>query len=170
MIILCSTDAKLQERWQECLASQHEIVACTDEKQFSTVIKQDQESILLLQLNFPQMDSAALISAFIQTHPSCKVIACADVPSDEEGLGLLKAGVFGYANTWMAITQLERIIEQVSAGEVWVGRNLILRLINDLAAASKPNSLHENAKLPRLLAPVIAISVLLMKWISLKEP
>lgn len=140
MIILCTSNAKLQERWYECLNRQDELTVCTNEQQLLEISSKHQDSILLLHLNFPQMDNAASITAFIQKYPSIKVVACADIPSDEQGLELLKCGVFGYSNPWMAMAQLERVIEQVRAGEVWVGRTLILRLINDLSAASQAES------------------------------
>ena len=140
MIILCSTDDKLQQRWRECLEGRDKLAVCTTAQEFLETTSKHQDSMLLLHLNFPQMDNAASITTFIQNHPSIKVIACADIPADEEGLELLKCGVFGYANTWMATSQLELVIEQVRAGEVWVGRNLILRLINDLSAASQAES------------------------------
>jgi len=86
------------------------------------------------------MSNTNVISSFIQNSPDMRVIACADVPNDEQGLELLKIGIYGYCNTWIAAPQLERVIEQVKSGEVWVGRTLILRLINDLSAASQAGS------------------------------
>jgi len=137
LIILCSTDNKAIERWQEGLKDIDEVSICTDAHQFLEATTQHRDAIVLLHLGFPQMTDTAIISAFIQSSPDMKVIACADVPNDDQGLELLKIGIYGYCNTWIAAPQLERVIEQVQSGEVWVGRNLILRLINDLAAASQ---------------------------------
>lgn len=137
MIILCSANNKAIERWQSCLETLDEVSVCTDTQQFLDTTMQNRDAIVLLHLSFPQMNSAAVISSFINDNPGMRVVACADVPNDEQGLELLKMGIYGYCNTWIAASQLVRVIEQVKAGEVWVGRNLILRLINDLAAVSQ---------------------------------
>lgn len=137
MIILCSTNDKAIERWQTCLKDLDDVLICTDAHQFLETTTRYRDAIVLLHLSFPQMTDALVISAFIQNNPEMKVIACADVPNDEQGLELLKVGIYGYCNTWVAAPQLERVIEQVKSGEVWVGRSLILRLINDLATASQ---------------------------------
>ena len=137
MIILCSANDKAIERWHACLKDLDEVSVCTDAHQFLETTTRYRDAVVLLHLSFPQMTDTAVISSFIQNNPEMKVIACADVPNDEQGLELLKVGIYGYCNTWIAAAQLERVIEQVNAGEVWVGRNLILRLINDLATASQ---------------------------------
>ncbi|MDT8404503.1 response regulator transcription factor [Sulfuriflexus sp.] len=140
MIILCSTDEKVLARWQQGLDVSEKYIVCTDQVDLNASINRHQDSLVLLQLNFPDLINADDVAKLVLAQPSIRVIVCADVPDDEQGLALLKAGVYGYCNTWVASAQLGRIIEQVKAGEVWVGRNLILRLINDLSAATQAES------------------------------
>ncbi len=140
MIILCSTNEKAIERWTDCLKEIDDLSVCTDAHQFLETTTRHRDAVVLLHLSFPQMSNAAVISEFINNNPDMRLIACADIPNDEQGLELLKTGIYGYCNTWIARSQLQRVIEQVKAGEVWVGRTLILRLINDLSAASQAGS------------------------------
>ena len=137
MIILCSTNEKAIERWSDCLKDLDDLSVCSDAQQLFEITAKYRDAVVLLDLNFSQMDENAVIGSFIQNHPDIRLIACADVPNDEQGLELLKIGIYGYCNTWIAAPQLERVIEQVKAGEVWVGRTLILKLINDLSSASQ---------------------------------
>ena len=137
MIILCSTNDKAIERWSDCLNNTDDLSVCSDARQFLEITSKYRDAVVLLHLGFPQMSDTAVIGEFIQNNPDMKVIACADVPNDQQGLALLKIGIYGYCNTWIAAPQLERVIEQVKAGEVWVGRTLILKLINDLSTASQ---------------------------------
>jgi len=132
MIILCSTDDKVIQRWRDSLESLHALSVCADRNQLNDLVSQHSGAIILNHMNFPGMDSAASITELIQSTPSVRVIACADVPNDDQGLELLKVGVFGYCNTWIAAEQLRLVIEQVTLGEVWVGRSLILKLIRDI--------------------------------------
>ena len=136
MIVLCSTDDKVQERWYAYLEGLGDVYTCSTYDQLIEIKADYPDAIVLLQIGFPQMDNTAAIAAFIENNSLLKTIACADTPDDDQGLELLKAGVSGYCNTWMAAAQMERVIEQVKAGEVWVGRSLLLRLIRDLAPAS----------------------------------
>jgi DNA-binding NarL/FixJ family response regulator len=140
MIILCSTDEKVLARWQQGLDVSEKYIVCTDQVDLNATMNRYQDSLVLLQLNFPDLTNADDVGKLVFAQPSIRVIVCADVPDDDQGLVLLKAGVFGYCNTWMAPAQLGKIIEQVKAGEVWVGRNIILRLINDLSAATQAES------------------------------
>lgn len=145
MIILCSTNDKAIERWTESLGGLDDLVVCTDAPQFLETTSRYRDAVVLLHLSFPQMTNIAVLADFIQNNPEMKLISCADIPNDEQGLALLKIGVYGYCNTWTSAEQLKRVIEQVKAGEVWVGRTLILRLINDLSAASKAEAEPMNA-------------------------
>lgn len=137
MIILCSTNEKAIERWTNCLETLDDLSICSDAHQFLETTSKHRDALVLLHLSFPQMTNNAVIASFIENSPQKKVIACADIPNDEQGLELLKIGIYGYCNTWISADQLKRVIEQVKAGEVWVGRTLILKLINNLSAASK---------------------------------
>ena len=140
MIILCSTNEKAIERWTDSLEGLDDLAICSDAHQFLETTSRHRDALVLLHLNFPQMTNNAVISDFIKNNPDMKVIACADIPNDDQGLELLKLGVYGYCNTWIASDLLKRVIEQVKSGEVWVGRTLILRLINDLSTASQAGS------------------------------
>jgi len=140
LIILCSTNEKAIERWSDCLRELDELSVCTDAHQFLETTTRYRDAVVLLHLSFPQMTNTAVIGSFIQNNPDMRLIACADIPHDDQGLELLKVGIYGYCNTWIAAPQLERVIEQVKSGEVWVGRTLILKLINNLSSASQANS------------------------------
>ncbi|MDH5614830.1 MAG: response regulator transcription factor, partial [Gammaproteobacteria bacterium] len=58
-------------------------------------------------------------------------------PDDDRGFALVKAGVKGYCNRYIAPDLLRRAVEAVLKGEVWVGRKLMLRLIEELSSRKK---------------------------------
>ena len=127
-------------RWQACLEAVDSLSVCTDAQQFFETASQHRDALILLHVGFPQLANPELVSAFTRNHTEMRVIICSDVPNDDEGLSFLKAGVFGYCNTWIAEKQLRRVVEQVTADEVWVGRALILKLINNLSHVSQADS------------------------------
>jgi len=67
------------------------------------------------------------------------VIALSDMPSDEQGLIALSAGVAGYCNRHAAPVVLRQVADTVLGGGVWVGQWLLQRLLAGVArvAASK---------------------------------
>lgn len=142
MIILCSTDEKVRERWLVFLDGIDMLSVCTNIDYIPAMLSEHRDAIVLQHLKEPETDGLASITAIIQAQPAARIIACVDLPNDDQGLALLKAGVYGYCNTWIAAAQLQLVIEQVKAGEAWVGRSLILRLIRGLApaTASEPAS------------------------------
>jgi len=50
-------------------------------------------------------------------------------PHDENGLTALQAGCVGYCHLYCHPEQLRQIITVLAAGELWVGRDLLLRLL-----------------------------------------
>lgn len=61
------------------------------------------------------------------------VIALSDLPSDEQGLIALSAGVSGYCNGHAATAVLRQVADTVLNGGVWVGQWLLQRLLAGVA-------------------------------------
>ena len=63
-------------------------------------------------------------------------IAISDVPSDQQGLAALGAGVVGYCNGHAAPTILRQVADTVLGGGLWVGQSLLQRLLAGIARAA----------------------------------
>ncbi|MDO8464816.1 MAG: response regulator transcription factor [Gallionella sp.] len=61
------------------------------------------------------------------------VIAISDVPSDQQGLAALRAGVVGYCNGHAAPSVLRQVADTVLGGGLWVGQSLLQRLLSGIA-------------------------------------
>lgn len=57
------------------------------------------------------------------------LIVASSSPRDEEGIAVLEAGASGYCHAYAAPATLAQVIEVVASGELWVGRNLLSRLL-----------------------------------------
>ena len=168
MIILCSTDNKVVERWQEGLDG-HQTVSINNHAELNSSLQSSADALLLLHLNFLEPDVLEQVDQLTQQNPAVRVIACADIPEDEQGLALLKSGVYGYCNTWMVPAMLTRVIELVSAGEVWVGRSLVLRLINNLPTASSGKQDIEDDRLADLSQRELKVAQMVGQGMSNKQ-
>jgi DNA-binding NarL/FixJ family response regulator len=64
------------------------------------------------------------------------VVAMSDIPSDEQGLIALSAGVVGYCNGHAAPSVLRQVATTVLSGGLWVGQWLLQRMLAGMAQAA----------------------------------
>ncbi len=62
-----------------------------------------------------------------------RVVAASSSPSDDEGMAALDAGCAAYCHAFSDAVTLRRVREVVEAGNVWIGRNLMNRLLKSTA-------------------------------------
>ena len=73
--------------------------------------------------------------------PRCPIVVLSNVPDDDEGLSVLEAGAVGYTNALAVPEVLQQIAAVVENGGLWVGPNLLQRLISAMATnATRVNS------------------------------
>ncbi|MBM9538127.1 response regulator transcription factor [Desulfobulbus alkaliphilus] len=149
-LILCSTVSDLRKRWHQALTpafTVHQAASLRD----LTLLVQDRVSFDLLLLHRPLVD--AEIIAYIRDRlPDCRLFVLSDRPDDQEGLGFLRLGVVGYANSYTSPQRLSQAAGAVAAGAVWINRQLMQRLIAGTAPAPKENTDPDQEQRQRLLA------------------
>ncbi|MEO5703219.1 MAG: response regulator transcription factor [Gammaproteobacteria bacterium] len=96
--------------------------------------------LILLHISLPGLNGIQGVAVLRQKCPDLKLMMFSDIPTENEGIALLKLGVHGYANTYMSSELFGEAVNVVQSGEVWVGRKLMQRLISDLAAANQAPS------------------------------
>jgi DNA-binding NarL/FixJ family response regulator len=69
--------------------------------------------------------------------PGCRLIALSNVPDDEEGAKVLEAGAAGYTSALATPELLRQIADVVDKGGLWVGPELMQRLLGALANLSR---------------------------------
>jgi len=58
-----------------------------------------------------------------------RIIYASPTPNDDEGLASIEAGCVGYCHAYAAPAHLRQVASVVGAGELWVGRSLLTRLL-----------------------------------------
>jgi len=69
--------------------------------------------------------------------PGCRLVVLSNVPGEEEGAALLEAGAAGYTNSLAVPELLHQIATVVASGGLWVGPELMQRLMSALAALTQ---------------------------------
>lgn len=87
------------------------------------------ESLIWLHVDNHVKDPATLVATLLKTAPGCLVVVLSNIPRDDEGLAVLEAGAVGYTGA-LAVADVLRQIEAVVAnGGLWVGPDLMRRLL-----------------------------------------
>lgn len=74
-----------------------------------------------------------------------RVVAASSSPSDDEGMAALDAGCVAYCHAFSDALTLRRVQEVVAAGNVWIGRNLMHRLLRSTARAGQSLAIKSHA-------------------------
>jgi DNA-binding NarL/FixJ family response regulator len=70
--------------------------------------------------------------------PGCRRVVLANVPSEAEGSALLEAGAAGYTSALANPDLLQQVATVVAHGGLWVGPELMQRLLAALAGLPRP--------------------------------
>lgn len=132
MIIICSHNSTVRKRWKEALGDGAVGGEFVDFKGLRAFLSPKEDALILLHLSLPNLNGAEGVMALRQAFPQLKLLIFVDKPDDEEGLALLRNGVYGYCNTYISSPMLSRAVNAASDGDVWVGWDLMQRLIQDI--------------------------------------
>ncbi len=126
-IFLCSPSDSIRERWYKALVPPHKNVYHTTYlSELSTLSSKVKIDMLLLHRDIAPLETVARIR---QSFPDCKIFVLSNRPEQMEGLQFLQYGVVGYANTYIAPARLTEAVQTILGGSVWIGQDLMQRLI-----------------------------------------
>lgn len=136
MILLCSANANLLQRWKQGMAEFAHVRELRAANVIGPCLVADKPQLMLLDLSLPGLGGIQGVAVLMRKYPDLTLVIFSDLPDEDEGLALFKLGVYGYANAYMSPELFTEMVKVVLSGEVWVGRKLMQRLIADLAIAN----------------------------------
>jgi len=158
-ILLSSADRSVIKRWSDLLSPYPmEQAATLAEVRRRCMAK----AFDLVLLHRPLVD----IPAFAELRtavPSGRFFLLSNQPNEEEGLAFLKAGIAGYGNTYISPGRIAEAVRIIAGGGVWLGQQVIQRLILETAARAKEQAAPDDAqklagltKMERRVAELVA--------------
>lgn len=88
------------------------------------------ESILWLhEVSGKQVQILDTISDILQAAPAIKLVVLSNVPDKQQALHVMNAGAFGYCHAYSSPEALKEVHTVVLHGGLWLGRDLLQRLI-----------------------------------------
>ena len=129
MIILYSADRGLVGRWLEGIKLLDDTRLVTDRAALERSVQRGRPAVILADLQAPGIDDVDGAVDLCQRHPDLPFLFLSPRPEGSEGLRLVAAGARGYGNRYMSPELLRKAVGVVRLGEVWLGRQLLQRLI-----------------------------------------
>ena len=129
-VLLLTQNMELRQRWLQLGGSQWRVEAGTQLQQLQMWRQQGHELVLLdadLPWVLPWQDAR-----WRELLEGLKVLVLSATPSDEEGRQALGAGVCGYGHAATSPPDVERMLHSIVQGNIWLGRSLLQRLLQDI--------------------------------------
>jgi len=148
MTYLCSANPDVRAHWKRALAANDPMTEVGSVVDLNQAVTGSGSELLLLHMDLPALNGLAGIQQLCLLYPNVRILILSDQPNERVGIKLLKAGVRGVANTYTNRGLLNKAIAAIKAGEIWVGRRLMTRLIE--ATTRAQNSTNYRATHPFL--------------------
>ncbi|MFO7667188.1 MAG: response regulator transcription factor [Desulfobacterales bacterium] len=126
VILLCSANKSVIERWESMLGGKYPLERITLLRELKVRCTEKKFDLILLHRSL--IDTASF-SELRMAAPLSKFFLLSDQPNEEEGLFFLKLGIVGYGNTYISQARLLEAIRVISGGAVWLGQKVIQKLI-----------------------------------------
>jgi DNA-binding NarL/FixJ family response regulator len=151
-LVVASAVAETRKRWSSPLARTFVIREAADHLALEDVMTEFRPQILLLDIALPGLGRVEGLAAVQSASPATRLIVFSDRESESEGVAVLVAGAKGYCPQVFDPALLEKAVETVIKGELWIKRALVPALVAALAwcARGQANTLSQEPGRHRL--------------------
>lgn len=104
-----------------------------------------------------------------QYYPNAKIVVLANAPDQAEALYALSLGAVGYSHAYASADALKEIKTVIEHGGLWLGNNLLQKLIEVSTKLTSTNSQHVESLLSQLTQREREVAVQAAKGLSNKE-
>jgi len=103
-----------------------------DEVQALNTIEETKPSVVLVDYALRKKETDDYIKLLLAASKDSKIIIIANELTDDEILSCLIAGAMGYQNKAQLNDYVVKMITVINAGEAWVSRQMVAKLLNIL--------------------------------------
>jgi two-component system, NarL family, nitrate/nitrite response regulator NarL len=105
--------------------------------------------VVLMDLKLPRVDGLTAIRGIQTRAPRSKVLLFASGENKDDFVEAMKLGCCGILLKDCPLSLIEKSIQKVHAGEIWLDSNTTAAVIRQFAAPGEPTPQHTNGKPPR---------------------
>jgi DNA-binding NarL/FixJ family response regulator len=151
MILVCSHDAKVRQRWKQGLEASADVQEVDSVDGLEQGLMNHKAELVLLHLSLPELNGTEGVASLRRKYPATTLMTFSDIPEEREGINLFACGVSAYANTYMSPVLLTEAVKVVQLGEIWVGKKLMQSIIANLARLTREQGSESTANALSLL-------------------
>lgn len=130
MIILANAEQKICSRWQSGLNDQSHVLCVDALTRLRKILDRQADPTVLLHRSLPGIGRLAEITELVKRYPQARLFVLADLPEEQEGIELIRAGVLGYVNTHIKPEILNEAVKVIELGEIWASKRLLQWMVN----------------------------------------
>lgn len=151
-VLLLSADAVLREQWRGIDNAAYKFEQAQTLSQAQQWLAAYSGGLIMVDAALVDLTDAQWQQLF--ANPAATVLVGSLNPSDPEGQKMIVAGAKGYFHAYSPVTVLDTMLQQVHAGNIWVGQRLLSRLLSQVsaklsAAAPTPATAWQQGLTPR---------------------
>lgn len=172
LVLIASSDCALRARIVEALgreADARSIREAPDRATAERFLAAVGPSVLLLDLSSTGFDGLQNLTTIRTLSPTTRTIVLADSDGDLAAVRALKDGAHGYCSRNTDPGLILKAIRLVRQGEIWVGRKVMLEIIDELTALHAARAAEEENRLRLLTRRERQVSGLIAVGASNKE-
>ncbi len=136
-LLIVSAVVGVRRRWAQALKDFFVILEVCEWSEVEQGMADSKPSVLLLDLDLPQLGEIGAVSSIQRLSSSTKIIVLSSANDEKEAIRALKAGALGYCNKDIDPSLLRKVVNVVQKGEVWVGRKTISRFLTELTSLAE---------------------------------
>ena len=129
-LILISKDTEVRARWEKAFPS-----GAVFANPAAALGRVGAGAVVWLHVGSDQDAARRLVEDCFSRLGNCRIVAMSDIPSDTQAIELMERGVVGFCHAYAGPAMLQQVSTVVSNEGLWVGPNLMQRLIR----AAGPN-------------------------------
>jgi DNA-binding NarL/FixJ family response regulator len=132
MVLIASPKEGVRKRWRQALERITAVQEVATRAALERSLADLTPAVLLLDLAIPQLGGISGLRALQRRSRATRIILFTGTPDEEEGIAALLAGARGYVTTGTDPALIRKAVETVQKGEIWVRRDLVPHLLEEL--------------------------------------
>jgi two-component system, NarL family, nitrate/nitrite response regulator NarL len=134
MILIASTQLDTAEVWRRALSPEHELYEriAADRKTLELCLKKTKCELLLLDLAILGSEGIHDLVDIFALQPETKIILLTECVEQREEISAILFGAKAYLSLEIAPHILHKVVKTVLSNEVWVDRQFVNRLLNEI--------------------------------------
>jgi DNA-binding NarL/FixJ family response regulator len=157
---LSNDPASVPERWHQAFARGQVL----DAPALLAHLRAERELSSLIWLSSADAQCLLYLQQILHIQPGARVVLVSGAPDPVEGLKAINAGVRGYAHAYAVPALLQEVATVVEHGGLWVGPDLLQRLVGSTSAALARLGTSARSAVSEVPVPVAPAAPIANPW------